>query len=162
MLVRRGPHVTHVEQTERDRGRWRRGVSGNRLGRPRGAKDRTPPSRWRPRTRGRVDSIRLACVLPADLSGSRGRAGREAWSSICRMHGAMALAQPASAAARTVRPLRQGSRRAIEFSECRPNSGRWRLGSLGLPTLVFPRAVGRRQVGPAAARDHRTGVLKIF
>ena len=45
MLARRGPYVTHVEQTERDRGRWRRGVSGNRLGRPRGAKDRTPRRR---------------------------------------------------------------------------------------------------------------------
>jgi hypothetical protein len=38
--------VTHVEQAERDQhGRWRRGVSGNKLGRPRGTKNRTPRRR---------------------------------------------------------------------------------------------------------------------
>jgi len=38
--------MTHAEQVARDQhGRWRRGVSGNRLGRPRGAKDSAPRRR---------------------------------------------------------------------------------------------------------------------
>src|SRR5215831_6313147 len=103
---------------------------------------------------------RRACVLPPNVSRCRRRAGRKAWSSICRMHGAMAPAQSAITAARSVRLLRQDSRCTIEFNEWRSDSDRWRMGSLDLSALVFSRAVGHRQDGAAAARDPRASVLK--
>ena len=51
--------MTYVEQTERDyHGRWRRGVSGNPVGRPRGSKNRQP--------RRRADQERAAEWTPSD------------------------------------------------------------------------------------------------
>jgi len=76
------------------------------------------------------------------------------------MYGVMALAQCAPAAAWIMRPLRQGAQRTIELGQRCPNSDGWRVGTLELPAVVFPRQVGHCKGGAAAARDHRASVLK--
>ena len=73
--------MTYVEQTERDyRGRWRRGVSGNPVGRPRGSKNRHP--------RRRADQERAAEWTPSDWRVFYRRTFQEAEGVLGEKHGA--------------------------------------------------------------------------
>ena len=73
--------MTHVEQFARDQtGRWRRGVSGNSMGRPRGSKNRHP--------RRRADQERAAEWTPSDWRVFYRRTFQDAEGRLDEKHGA--------------------------------------------------------------------------
>jgi hypothetical protein len=134
-------------------GRFLPGVSGNRLGRPRGSKNR-----YRRRRADRAWAAKWTrhdwtVVYKRTLRETDGDAQQKHAAAFSECICALVIASPPCSPRRTVPSMQQASRPADEHGQWRSDTGGWRLGPLVMPAVVSPCAMGCSKSRTASARD---------